>query len=292
MKTITGTIRVLAVCALLTAMNALGAAAGNSAEQVRGKAVFPFPFMSVGEPTEGESAALLEAANVFDSDGARAGMAALERFLAAHPQSAWAASVRVGMAQFYQAQCRFSLALEHYELAWARTCTDKDPAAQELAAVAGAGWGYLLGCLGQQEPLENLLAMVDAVQLPLGKYTGGFAIARTQLVLLKKRAPGANRCGLAAMNILAKDQQLDAKLKRWLIQIPVPANGFSAADLIAVGQTNGVPLEAVPAACGRGVAAALHFSFQSRALCDHSREAGRLLPGQRSYLWRTALDGC
>jgi hypothetical protein len=120
---------------------------------VQGKAVFPTPFGWIGTaaPPENESAALLDAATVFDTSGASAGMGALERFLESYPRSVWAPSVRLGMALAYQSQCRYSQALAHFEQVWTQTAGDPDPAARESAASTAASWAYLLGCLGHQE---------------------------------------------------------------------------------------------------------------------------------------------
>ena len=65
--------------------------------QVRSQRIFPTPLEWAGpqEPAAADSEAVLAAAESFQSGGAKAGLAALESFLTAHPRSPWAASLHV-----------------------------------------------------------------------------------------------------------------------------------------------------------------------------------------------------
>ena len=84
-----------------------------SADQVVQKRLFAEPLTWVGDqpPAEVESSELLADIGLFEANGVGAGFDGLEKFLAAHPQSAWSPSLNVNMAEYYRSHGRYSLAL-------------------------------------------------------------------------------------------------------------------------------------------------------------------------------------
>src|SRR5579859_77234 len=74
------------------------------ATQVTQAHLFMEPLVWVGKqsPPDLESEELLGDVGIFKSDGAKAGYSALEHFLSAHPQSAWAPALEVNMAGYYR----------------------------------------------------------------------------------------------------------------------------------------------------------------------------------------------
>src|SRR5260221_14409988 len=116
----TKTILQLATACITMLVSALhlGAETTSYTAQVRSKPVFLDPLEWVGqEPVEADSAALLGAIGVLETNGVKAGFGALETFLKEHPQSAWAPSLRINLADYYRSHGRYSLALAHWEAA-------------------------------------------------------------------------------------------------------------------------------------------------------------------------------
>jgi Peptidase C39 family len=244
-------------------------------DQVKANPVFTTPFQWAGgqPPPESESADLLAASASFQTGGLDAGIDALEGFLAAHPQSAWAPSLNLGLGQFYRNEFRLDLALSRWETAWETTRTNTDRVSQELAATAAARLAALLGGLGQSDKLQALLGELDEHPLPLGVNATVVNAAHTRLALMKHQPGEAYLCGLAALNGLAADRHLDAQLKRWLLQIPSPKGGFSLADLIGIAQTNGIVLAAArrPAGADLPLPCVIHWNLNHFATALEKR---------------------
>src|SRR5207249_6408750 len=84
---------------------AFAASPGNPSvlSQIAAKPVFTSPIEWVGakQPSESESATLLQAIQQFETSGTTAGFNALEQFLSAQPDSTWAPSLHVNMAEYY-----------------------------------------------------------------------------------------------------------------------------------------------------------------------------------------------
>jgi len=129
------------------------------AGQIKAEPVFASPLDWTGDqpPAEAESAALLQAINGLRTTGSGSGFAALEDFLTAYPQSAWAPALHVSLAEYYRSRGRYSLALSHWEAAWDETKAGHDRRTQKLAARDIAGWTRLLASLGEKEKTGGLV---------------------------------------------------------------------------------------------------------------------------------------
>jgi RHS repeat-associated protein len=235
-------------CALLLATVGRAEADRSSlATQISTKRVFSSPIEWFGEqePTEAESAELLRAIATFETGGAKAGMAALENFVAAQPQSAWTPSVHAHLAAESLSRGRYSLALLHWEAAWKAMRESKDDRGQKLAVEAIAGRVRLLAALGQKDKLEGVLKELDAQQLPLHSQATVVAAVRVRLATMKARPGDAYRCGLLALKDFAKALGQDGELKRRAPQVASPEGGFNLAQLAGLAETNGIQVVAV-----------------------------------------------
>lgn len=107
------------------------------AQKIKGQAVFTSPIIWIGtnEPPASESEALLTALEVFRAEGSKAGLAALDDFAQAHPESRWTPSVRVHLAERYRYLGRYTLALTNWQASWAATknASLNDIAAREIS---------------------------------------------------------------------------------------------------------------------------------------------------------------
>ena len=108
------------------------ASAQTSTEQILQLQKFPDGLVLTGNqvPTEAENAALLQVLNQMD---APAWTTNLEKFLAQHPQSPWAASLRHDYAQSCRSAGRTTKALEQWEAAWQLVKNDASSAGRKLA---------------------------------------------------------------------------------------------------------------------------------------------------------------
>jgi YD repeat-containing protein len=219
----------------------------SPATQIMTKRVFTSPIEWFGgqEPSEAESAELLQAIAVCETSDLKAGVAALEKFIAAHPQSAWTPSLHAHLAGEYRQWGRYSLALVHWEAAWQSMKASKDIRGQKLAVGAVAGKACLLAALGQKDKLEAILQDLDAQKLPLHSQASVVEGARAGLGKMKTHPSSAYRCGLLALRDYAKELGQDGELKRRVSQVASPEGGFSLAQLVALAQTNGIELVAV-----------------------------------------------
>src|SRR5690242_7929344 len=111
------TLRISAL--LLSGCFAFHASAQTSAEKVRAKPVFTTPIIWSGqvEPPENDSLDMLEAIAAFETVGPASGFQALHKFLKAHPQSPWAPSLHIHLAERCQQDGRYSQALNHWQAA-------------------------------------------------------------------------------------------------------------------------------------------------------------------------------
>jgi len=257
---------------LLTSVIRLSAADNSAADQVRAYPLFAerIDWLGSHEPPPAESADLLRAMQAFGTRGA----AALDDFLAAHPQSAWTPSLRVNLADFYARQGRYSPALAHYEAAWPATRGCSDPKGQNLAARNAAGLAALLAGLGQKEQLDRLLREIAQSQVPLGAYSASVAAARDRLQTMQLRPGDAFKCGLIALINLAKALHAETTLQRYLLHTASPEGGFTLAQLLTLGQTNGLGLAAVrrPSGADLVVPCVVHWKFNHYAVIAAAQE--------------------
>ena len=72
-------------------------------------------------PSESESQSLWQILEGWRASDNQAGLAELEMYLAAHTNSAWAPSLHANLGKFYLDNGYVTLALEHWDQAWADT---------------------------------------------------------------------------------------------------------------------------------------------------------------------------
>ncbi|HEV2207455.1 MAG TPA: RHS repeat-associated core domain-containing protein [Verrucomicrobiae bacterium] len=215
--------------------------------QIESKRAFAYPIQWIGQaaPPNTESAALLSALSVFDKEGPLLGNAALEIFLTDHPYSAWDPSLNTGMAEYYRRTGAYSRALNHWENAWNETKTNSTTNAQALAVRVFAGWTRLLASLGRTDELAQLFKEFDTLNPAQGPFGTTIEETREALVMMRARPGDSYRCGSFALANLAKAMGLNPSVTRPLFRAESPDAGFNVSALLALAQTNGIPLKAV-----------------------------------------------
>jgi RHS repeat-associated protein len=257
---------------LLASVAPLAATDTSAADRVGAFPLFLERIQWVGPqaPSEAESAELLGAMQAYEERGC----APLDEFIVAHPKSAWGPCLRVNLAEFYRARGRYSVALAHYEAAWAatRSCTSR--VGQDLAARSAAGLASLLAGQGQKEELGRLLREIDQSPVPLGIYSSTVSEARSQWQTMQQRPGDAFKCGLIALNHLAAALHAETTLPRYWLHTASPDGGFTLAQLLSLGQTNGLDLEAVrrPAGADLIVPCVIHWKYNHYAVVASVKE--------------------
>jgi RHS repeat-associated protein len=268
--------------------------AQDVATQVSQVRIFNQTLHWVGEqsPPAGESQAILQAFGVFQTNGVNAGLVSLENFLVAHPQSAWAPALHVGMAEYYRSQGRYTPALTHWQAAWGMTKDSKDAGTQKLAVRAISGWTRLLASLGETEKLETLFAELQAKELPLGVYATVINETKEGLGIMESRPGLSYRCGSYALGFLAKALHLSHATVTNLFATDSPNGGFHISQLLQLGQSNNLELAAVrrPVGAEIVVPSVVHWRLNHyAAIVEKKGNFYRVEdPTFESHVWLTA----
>ncbi len=224
-------------------------AAGESsplAQRISQAFVFPQPIVWVGEtePGEAESQALWEGVQILRSQGAEACVAALERFVKAHPQSAWAASLQSNLGKYHRDHGRYTPALQHWKAAWEATGKLSEARAKRVADYTFAHWTRLLASLGRKDMLLKLFEETKGRGFdggPLQQIING---TRDGLVVMMRDPGVAYKCGpFALRQMMTALRQTNANWKV-LADIPSPETGFSMTALLELSGKIGLDLTA------------------------------------------------
>ena len=125
----------------------------TAANAISAKPVFPTPIIWVGiePPTTSESQDLMRAVSLFETNGSKAGFAALDDFASRNPSSAWTASVNLHLGDYYRSIGRYSKAAEMWTSAWQLTKDGKDAKCRDVAVSASTSRLRLLQSLGDRK---------------------------------------------------------------------------------------------------------------------------------------------
>lgn len=247
-------ISILAISYALRSITYANASETSNSTQVEAKQLFTSSIKWVGiEPSETESADLLAAINVFETNGVDAGFDALEKFIQNNSQSAWNPALNVNMAEYYRTRGDYTLATTHWKLAWNETKASNDAAAQKLAVRALSGWTRLLASLGEKDQLNTLFAEADKLQLPLGVYSTTIDETKEGLVIMNAKPGASYRCGSFALGRVAMVLGMDKTLIKKLYDTESPDGGFRLSEVLALAKTNGMAMVAVRRPAGAEV---------------------------------------
>ncbi len=268
-------------------------AAPAAVEQVIRAPLFQRPLVWVGsQPSGAESEALLKDIDVFNTKGMDPGFAALEQFVATHPNSAWTPDLQVHLAEYDRARGRYSEALAYWQAAWNETKDSQDAAAQRLAVRDMAGWTRLLASLGRKDQLEKLFGELSARHLPLETYSTEIQETEEGLGMMKAKPGDSYRCGSYALGHLAMAMGLGNRTAQKLFDMDSPDGGFNMSELLALARSNGISVEAVhcPADALPVVPSVVHWKLNHYAAITEQK--GNLYrvddPTFSGHVWMTA----
>ena len=157
-------------------------------------------------------------------------IAALETFVATHPGSSWTPSVQANLGQYHRQQGRFSLALQHWEVAWQGTKHHRNGPGKRVADYGLAHWTRLLASLGRTETLAALFQENRERVLDQGPLSQKWARTREAFRQMQRRPGLSYQCGTFALEAVAR-QNRSAYDALALLEVPSPASGFTMKNL-------------------------------------------------------------
>jgi hypothetical protein len=225
-------------------------------ERIVSAPVFEEPLTWVGYevPDLEESEALWAAIDLMREHGPQLGFEALEVFLEEYPGSVWMPSVRSNLGKRYRELGRYTLALEHWEQAWAETASARDPGGKRVADFTLAHWTRLLASLGRREQLALLLPGTFDRRLDGGPLQELFLATQEGFQRMVKEPEVAYRCGTLAVLGVGRALALPSVDLRTVLEAPSPESGFSLSMLGALSHdpNNEDDCEECPSSGGAG----------------------------------------
>ncbi len=167
----------------------------------------------------------------------------LQDFAEKHPSGGWAPSIRLWLADRARLRTSYAEAMEQYSLAWGDTKGLSDPRAQQIARSASAGLAFLFsitGRLNDLDVLENELRRNGSQPIG-GEWRFAFETSRWA----RSNPTEASKCGLYCLDQLGRLTQPGSFKPSSILQTPSSLDGFSAADLVAIGTRQGLGIRAV-----------------------------------------------
>ena len=162
----------------------------------------------------------------------------LERFILDHPTSHWVPSLRANLGQAYRERGHYSLALDHWEKAWASSSTVIGRG-KWVADFTFAQWTRLLASLGRVEQLDRLFSETSARAFDGGPLQQVVDATREGYAIMKLKPGFSYQCGTYALrhlgltlgrtNFLAELGERSPGVE--LLTLPSPDSGFSLASL-------------------------------------------------------------
>jgi len=178
-------------------------------------------------PSEAENEALAADLQETKAYGLGGGALGLEQFVAAYPNSPWAASLEANLGRYYMAHDRFGDAIKSWKSAWAATQAAKDGPAKQVADATFMQLGKLLVGLGKVDELKQLLDQTSGRSFGRGAAIQTVRQLRSDYETMSQATDASFRCGIYAVNkvgIKLVGTNFDRML---MLKAPAPSTGFS-----------------------------------------------------------------
>jgi hypothetical protein len=167
----------------------------------------------------------------------------LESFLATNPASAYAPSLHVLLGDKALMRCGYSLAMDHFAAAFDSVVGSPDPTAIDITHEASGKLAKLLALTGRIADFDALQSQA-AQEGPAGAsgYDWGWAMEMRSWVV---RHPNETyKCGLYCLDQLGRIAQPGQFVPKNVLEVESSTNGFTAADLVALGTSAGLRVHA------------------------------------------------
>ncbi len=171
-------------------------------------------------------------------------LASLEEFVRTHPASPWTPALESQMAKYYREHGYYTLALKHWESAWAATKA-LDGTGKEIADITFAHWTSLLASLGRLNQLKTLFAETESRVFDGGVLQQLINSTREGAMSMQISPATSYQCGTFALQQLAQTLNATNQTAREFLYVPSPETGFSMDRLAGLAQQAGLDLVAV-----------------------------------------------
>src|SRR5260370_14701718 len=171
-------------------------------------------------------------------------LASMEEFVRNHPASPWTPALESQMAKYYREHGYYTLALKHWESAWAATKA-LDGTGKEIADVTFAHWTSLLASLGRLDQLKTLFAETESRVFDGGVLQQLINSTREGAMSMQISPATSYQCGTFALQQLPQTLNATNPIAREFLYVPSPETGFSMDRLAGLAQQAGLDLVAV-----------------------------------------------
>ncbi len=168
--------------------------------EIRAVRLFLEPLVPVGhKPSDSENQRLAAALAGYEHRPAPDDFSALEQYLGANPDSAWAPAIWFNLGEDFYHTGWYSKALDAWRKAWPMLQGETDLKGKALGDRAAGELAYMLARLGRMEELAKLLDDVKD-RVFMGPATEKIAGAREGLWTMRHRPETAFKCGPYALD--------------------------------------------------------------------------------------------
>src|SRR5712692_7075491 len=171
-------------------------------------------------------------------------LAPLEGFVRSHPASPWTPALESQMGKYYREHGYYTLALKHWESAWAATKA-LDGTGKGIADITFAHWTSLLASLGRLDQLKTLFAETESRVFDGGLLQQLINSTREGAMSMQISPATSYQCGTFALQQLSQTLNATNQIARELLYVPSPETGFSMDRLAGLALQAGLDLVAV-----------------------------------------------
>lgn len=162
----------------------------------------------------------------------------IRRYLEAHPDSTWAASLWLNLGHDYLEAGRYSAALEVWQRAWERTRGAGDDASRRVAGAVAVALTRWLGFLGREQELADLLAGLAGRSLEPDA-AEAVAEVRRELSLGWSEPRSSRRCGPVALAAVLRTEAVGCLIPGPISELPLVGDETSLAGLVRLAREAG-----------------------------------------------------
>jgi hypothetical protein len=199
------------------------------ASRISGTCLLYQPLKPVGDapPPETENLILAAELDKIKAGGLAPSLLVLEQFICDYPNSSWVPSLRANLGRYYREHGRYSLALRHWEAAWAATRDAHEGPAKAVADFTFAYWTQLLASLGLADTLRSLFQETKGRAFDAGPLQQIINDSKEGYHLMLTDPGACFQCGTYALHNVARALARTNCDTGEIDRLPSPATGFS-----------------------------------------------------------------
>ncbi|GLQ98265.1 RHS repeat-associated core domain-containing protein [Dyella mobilis] len=205
--------------------------------------VFAEPLIAANPPSSNEQLALMRAIAAYRQAGDAGDTAALQTFLAAHPDNPWRASLWLDIGLADRTAGRFGAAIHAFELARITAQATPMAAMHPIAVRALSEQLTLEARLGHESAVTNLLQAAQHLGMSV-QDSMAMSMAEENVWDMQHHPQSAFQCGWIALRALWQTQGIRVDAKPAL-QVDASHRGYSLDQLVTMADTVHHPVAAI-----------------------------------------------